>query len=203
MNIKIDFNYAKTETDLKDMKLVFIPGRKNKGERAGSICVKDGMNFNIAEVNTGDLESSNKLAEEIVRRFNDCPQWFKHGKVKKEYDIDNFVEQKYVVAGDEFNHQHVNLIKKDLSLIISLEKSLTDNWYVRDIKFNNTPDEDDIWEIIDMIEQYVRDDKRDMWLHICTSEYITKYILNDLSYTESVKFSDGKILMYAIISKKY
>ena len=31
--IKIDFDYANTEVELKDMKLLSLPGRKNKGEK--------------------------------------------------------------------------------------------------------------------------------------------------------------------------
>ena len=59
--IKIDFDYAETEVELKDMELLSLPGRKNKGEKGACLCVKDGMNFEIATISTGDLESSNAL----------------------------------------------------------------------------------------------------------------------------------------------
>ena len=78
--IKIDFDYAETEVELKDMELLSLPGRKNKGEKGACLCVKDGMNFEIATISTGDLESSNALCNEIVRRFNECPGYIKENK---------------------------------------------------------------------------------------------------------------------------
>ena len=87
--IKIDFDYANTEVELKDIKLLSLPGRKSKGEKVASLCVKDGMNFEIATINTGDLESSNALCNEIVRRFNECPNYIKENKNISMFHITN------------------------------------------------------------------------------------------------------------------
>ena len=39
------------------------------------LCIKDGMNYSIAEIHLGDVESSNILCEEIARRWNEFEQW--------------------------------------------------------------------------------------------------------------------------------
>ena len=149
--IKIDFDYANTEVELKDMELLSLPGRKNKGEKGGSLCVKDGMNFEIATINTGDLESSNALCNEIVRRFNECPDYIKENKNVTSPLLDSYIAQHYKRNGKWI----VNLIRKDLNVIVSME--LDDfTCYVMDI--NAYPeikaDNDNIRNILVMIAYY-------------------------------------------------
>lgn len=149
--IKIDFDYANTEVELKDMELLSLPGRKNKGEKGGSLCVKDGMNFEIATINTGDLESSNTLCNEIVRRFNECPNYIKENKNITSPLLDSYIAQHYKRNGKYI----VNLIRKDLNVIISME--LDDfTCYVMDI--NAYPeikaDNDNIRNLLVMIAYY-------------------------------------------------
>ena len=38
------------------------------------MAIKDGWNMVIANIHTGDVESSNALCQEICRRFNEFPQ---------------------------------------------------------------------------------------------------------------------------------
>ena len=47
----------------------------NGGEWDAELCIKDGMNYQIAEIHLGDVESSNILCEEIARRFNEFENW--------------------------------------------------------------------------------------------------------------------------------
>ena len=79
MEIKINWDYAKGVVDTKDMKLACIPARESKGERDAELCINPpkGMTLSIAEIHTGDIESSNLLCEEIVRRFNEFPEELK------------------------------------------------------------------------------------------------------------------------------
>ena len=149
--IKIDFDYADTEVELKDIVLLSLPGRENKGEKGASLCVKDGMNFEIATISTGDLESSNALCNEIVRRFNNCPDFIK-GNVNVTHPLlNNYIAQHYKRNGKWI----VNLIRKDLNVIISME--LDDfTCYVMDI--NAYPeikaDNDNIRNLLVMIAYY-------------------------------------------------
>ena len=66
------------EFDTKTMKLVDIPGRGirpfGRDEMDADMCIADGMNLQIAEIHTGDVESANALCKEIVRRFNEFPE---------------------------------------------------------------------------------------------------------------------------------
>ena len=149
--IKIDFDYADTEVELKDIVLLSLPGRENKGEKGASLCVKYGMNFEIATISTGDLESSNALCNEIVRRFNNCPDFIK-GNVNVTHPLlNNYIAQHYKRNGKWI----VNLIRKDLNVIISME--LDDfTCYVMDI--NAYPeikaDNDNIRNLLVMIAYY-------------------------------------------------
>ena len=77
MDIKINFKYAKGAVDTKDMVLVDISGRKKKGEHGACLCIQNGANFVVAKIETGDLDSSNALCKEIVRRFNEFPEELK------------------------------------------------------------------------------------------------------------------------------
>jgi hypothetical protein len=77
MKIILNQNYVKGEFDTKTMELVSIRGRKRvfgRDEIDASLCIKDGMNLAIAEIGMGDMESSNILCDEIVRRFNEFPE---------------------------------------------------------------------------------------------------------------------------------
>ena len=149
--IRIDFDYANTEVELKDIELLSLPGRKNKGEKEASLCVKDGMNFEIATISTGDLESSNALCNEIVRRFNECPNYIKENKNVTSPLLDSYIAQHY-----RRNGKHVvNLIRKDLNVIISME--LDDfTCYVMDINTNPAiiESEENISGLVIMIAYY-------------------------------------------------
>lgn len=46
-----------------------------KDETDALLCVKDGMNFTIADIHTGDKDSSNALCEEIAKRWNEFEEW--------------------------------------------------------------------------------------------------------------------------------
>lgn len=79
MKIKIDWKYIKAEFDTDTIKLLCIPARGkrpfNHDEIDALLCVKDGMNFTIADIHTGDKDSSNALCEEIARRWNEFEEW--------------------------------------------------------------------------------------------------------------------------------
>ena len=79
MEIKINWEYVKGVEETKDMQLLCIPARKSKYESDASLCIDipQGMNLTIADIHTGDIESSNLLCEEIVRRFNEFPEELK------------------------------------------------------------------------------------------------------------------------------
>lgn len=79
MKIKMDWKYAKGEVDTDTVKMLCIPARGKRAfgsdEEDSSLCIKDGMNFAIAEIHTGDVNSSNALCEEIARRWNEFEEW--------------------------------------------------------------------------------------------------------------------------------
>ena len=81
MKVKLNWKYAKGEFDTKTMQLLCIKARGKRAfgpdENDADLCIKDGMNFTIAEIHLGDCESSNALCEEIVRRFNEFPEELK------------------------------------------------------------------------------------------------------------------------------
>lgn len=78
MNIQIKWKYAKGTIETKDMELICLPARGRRvcgpDEIDAEMAIKDGMNLVIAEIHTGDVESSNALCKEICRRFNEFPQ---------------------------------------------------------------------------------------------------------------------------------
>ena len=80
MKIKLKWKYAEGEMDTKTMKLICIKARGKRmcgREIDAELAIKDGMNFTIADIHLGDVESSNALCEEIVRRFNEFPEELK------------------------------------------------------------------------------------------------------------------------------
>ena len=81
MKIKLKFRYAEGEMDTKTMKLICIKARGKRicgpDEIDAELAIEDGMNFTIADIHLGDVESSNVLCEEIVRRFNEFPEELK------------------------------------------------------------------------------------------------------------------------------
>ncbi|MCL1933559.1 MAG: hypothetical protein FWF53_07100 [Candidatus Azobacteroides sp.] len=81
MKIKLKPDYVNGEFDTETMQLYCIKGRGKRisgaDETDAELCIKDGMNFGIANIHMGDLESSNALCEEIVRRFNEFPEELK------------------------------------------------------------------------------------------------------------------------------
>ena len=77
MEIKLRWNYAEGELDTKTIEMVCIDARKrvcHPDEQDAQLCIHDGMNFCIAEIKLGDMESSNILCQEIVRRWNEFPE---------------------------------------------------------------------------------------------------------------------------------
>lgn len=78
MEIKIKWSNATGTIDTKAMELVCIPARGRRicgpDELDAVLAIKDGFNLVIAEIHTGDVDSSNALCKEIVRRFNEFPQ---------------------------------------------------------------------------------------------------------------------------------
>ncbi|MDE7431495.1 MAG: hypothetical protein K2N34_06245 [Lachnospiraceae bacterium] len=77
MNIEIKFKFANANVDTKEMELVCIPARKRMigpDEKDAMLCIGGNVNLAIAEIHTGDMESSNALCEEICRRFNEFPK---------------------------------------------------------------------------------------------------------------------------------
>lgn len=81
MKVKLKWSYAEAEYDTKDMKLICVKARGKRAfgppEQDADLCIKNGMNLVIAEIHMGDIESSNALCEEIVRRFNEFPEELK------------------------------------------------------------------------------------------------------------------------------
>lgn len=82
MEIKINGSHLKGTQDTMNMKLVCLPARGkrifNPDEMDAELCLSDiGVNYVIAEIHTGDKDSSNALCEEIARRFNEFPEELK------------------------------------------------------------------------------------------------------------------------------
>ena len=81
MEIKINWSYLKATHNTKNMKLVCLTARGKRecqpDEIDAELCISDGCNYVIAEIHTGDKDSSNALCEEIVRRFNEFPEELK------------------------------------------------------------------------------------------------------------------------------
>lgn len=79
MKIKLNWTYAKGELDTDTLKLICLPARGKRlfgaDELDAELCIKDGMNYQIAEIHLGDVESSNILCEEITRRWNEFEDW--------------------------------------------------------------------------------------------------------------------------------
>ena len=77
MEVKLKWKYASGTFDTKTMKLSCIPARGKRvfgaDEIDADLCIKDGS-VAIAQIHLGDVESSNALCEEIVRRFNEFPE---------------------------------------------------------------------------------------------------------------------------------
>lgn len=77
MILKLKWKYAKGEFDTKTVQLIDLPARPIKGEMDAEIAIKDGWNFSFAEIDLGDVESSNAFAKELVRRWNEFPEELK------------------------------------------------------------------------------------------------------------------------------
>lgn len=77
MEIKLRWKYVKGEFDTKTVQLLDLPARKVKNEVNAKIAIKDSLSFAIAEIELGDLESSNAFAKELVRRWNEFPEELK------------------------------------------------------------------------------------------------------------------------------
>lgn len=94
MKIKMNWKYAKSEFDTDTVKMLCIParGRREFGsdEIDASLCIGSGMNLAIAEIHTGNVDSSNALCKEIVRRWNGFEEWH---EFKSWYDGAKYGEQ--------------------------------------------------------------------------------------------------------------
>lgn len=81
MNIQLKWKYAEGELDTKTLKMVSIHARGQRAcgpnEEDAQLCISDGWNFCIAEIHLGDVDSSNILCDEIVRRWNEFPEELK------------------------------------------------------------------------------------------------------------------------------
>lgn len=77
MILKLKWKYAEGEFDTKTIKLIDLPAREVKNEKDAEIAIKDSWNFSFAEIQLGDLESSNAFAKELVRRWNEFPEELK------------------------------------------------------------------------------------------------------------------------------
>lgn len=80
MEIKLKWSIGEGEFDTKTMELICIPARQrvcHPDEHDAQLCIKDGMNLNIADIHMGDMESSNILCQELVRRWNEFPEELK------------------------------------------------------------------------------------------------------------------------------
>lgn len=82
--IKLRWKYAEGDFDTKTIELISLPAIEVKFEKDATISIqtrtesgKPGWNLAIAEIHIGDRESSNALAAEIVRRFNEFPEELK------------------------------------------------------------------------------------------------------------------------------
>lgn len=105
--IKLNWSYAKGEFDTDTMKLICLPARGKRAfgrdELDAELCIKDGMNYQIAEIHLGDVESSNILCEEIVRRFNEYENWHECKEESKDIPKPNewcLLRVEYVCDGE-------------------------------------------------------------------------------------------------------
>lgn len=77
--LKLKWKTAQGEFDTDTLKFICLPARGKRcfgpDEMDAELCIKDGMNYSIAEIHLGDVESSNILCEEIARRWNEFEQW--------------------------------------------------------------------------------------------------------------------------------
>lgn len=75
VKIKLNWTYAKGELNTDTLKLICLPARGKRlfgaDEMDAELCIKDGMNYQIAEIHLGDVESSNILCKEIAKRWNE------------------------------------------------------------------------------------------------------------------------------------
>ena len=79
MEVKLKWKYAEGVFDTDMLQLICIKARGKRvfgpDELDAELCIKDGMNFTIAEIHLGDADSSNILCEEIARRWNEFKEW--------------------------------------------------------------------------------------------------------------------------------
>lgn len=79
MRLTLKLEYAEGQFDTRTAVLVPIPGNGSRGERQAEIAIRDGTNYVVGSIDLGltQVEDANRLAEEIVRRFNDFPEELK------------------------------------------------------------------------------------------------------------------------------
>lgn len=170
---------------ITEMELECVPNKSEDGDPRINIRVKND-NEDLLIVNTGNSFYGKRVAEEIVRRFNNFPVERKDPRPEMAYVIDNFMEQKKVFDNTTMPHSITNLIKKDLSVIISLEK-----WghghYVLDIKFFKEPEDmtQSQIDIIKMLESYLSDKKHDINVFYVMDGFMPEGLLNSFNYKRS------------------
>lgn len=102
--IKFNWRYAQGELDTDTLKLICLPARGKRAfgrdELDADLCIKDGMNFQIAQIHLGDVDSSNILCEEIVRRWNEFEDWHSVEESLPEVGKDGCSEYVLVTNGD-------------------------------------------------------------------------------------------------------
>ena len=204
MKIDVNLNHLKTKVDLKDMKLSFVPGRGAKRERWGYICIKDYFHHKIADVCVGELKDSNALAKEIVRRFNDCPEYIKDIQSNKKYHIDNFRVQSHGCLGGKYSGTFINLISKDSSMVISLYKQGSDCevWDIRFFDQNKILTQSEREELVRFIEDCARSEERDIFLTIPSSLNLSIDFLKSMGYIAGEHMRNGECEMFRLIERK-
>lgn len=187
MKIGVYQGRKKIEVDLKDMNLAYVPGRQTKKEKWGNILLKNDLPVKIASVFVGELKDGNALAEEMVRRFNNFPEYLKDGALRKKYHIDNFHVQFYVENPCPTSETNIiNMIKKDGSIIISIRR-VKHNYEIMDIKsFNGCLSTEDIKEIISMLIDYVKEENSTTYLEMMTDRGVDPKILESMGFERNL-----------------
>lgn len=80
--IKLNWEYAKGEFNMDEIRMLCLPARGKRlfgpDELDVELCIKDDWNLKIADIHLGDIESSNALCKEIVRRWNKFPKYHEY-----------------------------------------------------------------------------------------------------------------------------
>ena len=204
MKIGIYQGRNRIEVDLKDMNLAYVPGRQTKKEKWGNILLKSDSPVKIASVFVGELKDSNALAKEIVRRFNDCPEYIKDSQSNKKYHIDNFRVQSHGCLGGKYSGTFINLISKDSSMVISLYKQGSDCevWDIRFFDQSKILTQPEREELVRFIEDCAHSEERDIFLTIPSSLNLSINFLKSMGYIAGEHMRNGECEMFRLIERK-